>query len=129
MAKSKGKKPAKTDEPDYTKPLENAKHERFCQEYVKQLNATDSYQTAYPKSSRKTAEVNGCVLLRNTKAACRLVCLQNKLSKSTGVSTEKLLDEFKKIAFGRVTKTLTNNHKINSLENIGKHIGFYGKDN
>ena len=49
------------------KPLSN-KHKAFVLEYCSNgYNATKAYRTVYKGCSDKTAEVNGCVLLRNTK--------------------------------------------------------------
>ena len=155
----------KTEKPiDYSKPLKNNKHERFSQEYVVDLNATDSYQTAYPKASRKTAEANGCTLLRNAKNAKivgRIAHLQAKLSEASGVTAEMLMAEWKKIGFANIkgvvrgsneikdisklpddvkasissisttknTTKVTMHSKETALENMGKHIGFYERDN
>ena len=54
---------------DYSKPLKNAKHERFCQEWVKSsvncFNNTLSYQVAYPLVNKRAAEQSGSRLLSN----------------------------------------------------------------
>ena len=89
----------KTKPIDYSKPLENKKHERFCQEYVVQLNATNSYKTAYTTCSAKTAKINGCKLLTHTNIVGRIAHLQAKLSDASGVDAKMLMDELKKIGF------------------------------
>lgn len=113
----------------YSKPLKNFKHEQFCQEYIVCLNATDAYQTSYPKCSTRTARSNGSELLTKTNILARLGHLQVKLSEESGVKLLDIIMGFKKIAFGTIGKTLTNKHKLRALENLGKHLGFFEKHN
>ena len=112
---------------DYSKPLKNAKYERFCQEYIVDNNATQAAIKA--KYSKKTAGVRASQLLRILIIKNRIAYLQGQLSKASGVTARQIIDEFKKIAFGRVSKTLTNGHKIKALENLGKVKGIYEVDN
>ena len=57
MTKPKTKKTS----PKKEKP--NAKERIFCNEYIKTLNATQSYLKAYPNASYNTAKTEGCKLL------------------------------------------------------------------
>jgi phage terminase small subunit len=136
MAKTKTKGRAKkTDTADkvstrpinYSKPLKNSKYERFSQEYIKDSNGAQAAIRA--EYSEKTANVKAAQLLTIVSISERVKYLQSELSKASGVDNFKVLKEFKKIAFGVVSKTLTNKHKISALEHIGKHIGFYEKHN
>lgn len=45
----------------------NPQHRTFCDEYLKTMNATDSYRKAGYKATGNSAEVNASKLLRNTK--------------------------------------------------------------
>lgn len=112
---------------DYSKPLKNSKYERFCQEYVVDNNATASAKRA--KYSKKTCHVKGSQLLEIVSIKKRLVYLQAQLAEATGVTAKMIIDEFKKIAFGVAGKNLRYSDKNKALDNLGKHIGFYGKDN
>jgi len=168
---------------DYSKPLKNAKHERFSQVWVKDakaaLNNTLSYQIAYPLASEEAAAVGGCRLLTNAKIAGRIAYLQAELAKEMGVTAIRLMEEWKKIGFSNIDDYLRiddegcvigkdfstiNRSKLAAIESIkqtvnitsnkngekeyetrnftfklhdktkaiiemGKHIGFYEKDN
>ena len=164
---------------DYSQPLKNNKHERFCQEYVVKLVVADAYKIAYPKASQLTAEQNGSKLLKNVKVVGRIAHLQAKLSDASGVTAEMLMEELKKIGFSNIddylriddegnvlgkdfkaidpsklaaiesikqTINITSNKrgdrdyetrnfqfklhdKLGAIEKMGKHIGFFGKDN
>jgi len=112
---------------DYSKPLKNARYERFAQEYGIDLNKTQAAIRA--KYSKKTAGQKGEQLFKIIVIKNRINYLQSQLSKRCDIDAEMVLAEFAIIAFGKVSKTLNNKHKIAALENIGKHIGFYEKDN
>lgn len=45
------------------------KHRAFVNEYLRCFNATEAYARVYSPKQRTTAEVNGSLLLRNTKVA------------------------------------------------------------
>lgn len=112
---------------NYSKPLLNARYERFSQEYLKDPNATKAAKKA--KYSKKTAYSQGQRLLKNVEIKGRIKYLQRKAADKAGVTAEMITEEFKKIAFGKVSKKLTNKNKISALENLGKHMGYYEKDN
>lgn len=112
---------------DYSKPLDNAKYERFCQEYMVDSNATQAAIRA--KYSEKTAQQQGSRLLLNVVISNRIAVLSHKLSKETGISVKMVAEGFRKIATGVITKQLTNKNKLRAYENLGKHVGFYERDN
>ncbi|MDP0495695.1 MAG: terminase small subunit [Verrucomicrobiota bacterium JB024] len=67
----------------------SGKHERFAQEYVVDLNATQAaIRAGY---SDKSAHVTGARLLKNAKVAARITELQAELSESTKVTAEYVL--------------------------------------
>ena len=103
------------------------KQERFCQEYIIDLNATQAAIRA--KYSKKTAYSQGQRLLKNVEVDNRLKVLQGEFAKETGISIKMVADGFKKIAIGVLSKELTNKHKLRAYENLGKHVGFYKEDN
>lgn len=134
MAKKKAvkskKSPPKRKESlpiDYSKPLKNPRYEQFCQAYMATNNATQAAKDA--KYSDKTAYSKGNQLLKIVEIKNRLAVLQAELSEETGISIKSVAEGFRKIAFGMVTKTLTNKNKLRALENLGKNVGFYSRDN
>lgn len=121
-------KPKKVEAPiDYTQPLKNWQYEMFCLEYMKDGNGKRSAIIA--EYSQKTAEVKASQLLRVVKVRGRLDYLQGEIAKECGVTVKQIVDEFKKIGLGKVSKVLNNRHKLQALENLGKFKGIYGKDN
>jgi len=112
---------------NYAKPLKNARYERFCQEYAKCPNATKAAKLA--PYSQKTAYSKGNQLLKIVDIKCRIKYLQRKAVEKAGVSIDDITSELRKIAFGRASKFLTHTHKLNALEQLGKHIGYFEKDN
>ena len=112
---------------NYTKPLENARYERFSQEYVKDPNATKAAKNA--KYSKRTAYSQGQRLLKNVEVKGRIAYLQSKLSEETGIDAKMVIMEFAKIGFTNIEATVKHQDKIKALENLGKHLGIYAKDN
>ncbi len=88
--------------PDYSKPLKNAKYERFCQEYIVDNNGKKAAIRA--KYSKKTAEVQASQLLRILKVKGRVKYLQAKLSEKTGITAEMVIEEYAKIAMSNMNK-------------------------
>ena len=73
------------------------KQNQFCIEYIIDLNATQAaIRAGY---SAKTAESQGSTLLRNPKVAERVNILKTERSESTGITAERVLEEYAKIAF------------------------------
>ena len=104
------------------------KQSKFCDEYNISLNATQAYKKVY-KCSLKCAEAGGSRTLSIVKVKTRVKKLKAKAKDKAGVTNEMITAEFKKMAFKKATKTLTNKNKISALENLGKHVGYYEKDN
>lgn len=62
-------------------------------------NAKASYMYAYPKCAEKSAEVNGCKLLRNPKIEAYLQSKQEEAEKAADVTQERILQELCSQAF------------------------------
>ena len=112
---------------DYSKPIENAKYEVFCQAYMVTSNATQAAKDA--AYSEKTAKQKGSQLLTIVDIKNRIAVLRGELADETGVSAKMVIEGFRKIATGILSKTLSNKHKLRALENLAKYLGMYGKDN
>ncbi|MCU6729081.1 terminase small subunit [Huintestinicola butyrica] len=78
------------------------KQERFCEEYLIDLNATQAaIRAGY---SSKTADVQSARLLVNVKVQERISLLRSKQSKRTEVTADKVIAELAAIAFADRTE-------------------------
>ncbi len=76
------------------------KQERFCQEYLIDLNATRAaIRAGY---SEKTANNQSSRLLVNVGIQNKIAELKSKLSKKTNITAEAVINELAKIAFANV---------------------------
>ena len=105
-------------EKKYANRLKNAGHERFCQEYILDSNATGSYRIAYPKVTTKTAEVSGCNLLRNPRVKGRLAYLQSQLAKRAEKTADDVIRELEKIGFSNIHDYIDKDNAIKDLSGI-----------
>lgn len=77
--------------------LKNQKHERFVQEYLVDLNATQAaIRAGY---SAKSASQQGSELLSNPKVRARADELMAARSKRTGVNQDRVIRELARLAF------------------------------
>lgn len=80
----------------------NDKQERFCYEYCIDFNATQAaIRAGY---SEKTARQIGSKLLTNIDIQNRIKELQEDLSRTSGISALKIVQEHAKIAFSNASK-------------------------
>jgi phage terminase small subunit len=77
-------------QPDQGSGLTDAQ-ERFCLEYVVDLNATRAYKAAYPRSSAAAAESSGSRLLGNAKVLGRIKLLKQAQAKRCEISADVVL--------------------------------------
>ena len=74
-----------------------AKQQRFCEEYLIDLNATRAaIRAGYSPNSAKT---NGPRLLENAGVRARVEAMMARLSRRTGVSAERVVRELARVAF------------------------------
>lgn len=147
------------------------KKERFCKEYVIDLNgAQAAIRAGY---STKTAKEQAARLLTNVNVQARVKELQGAIGKRLDITAEKVVQEFAKIGFSNIqdyieagnevmdlktiepekaaavesiTRSVTEfgsgasagtktkltfklHSKVSALENLGKHLGIFEKDN
>lgn len=142
---------------------------RFADKYFETLNGTQS--AIYAGYSEKTAVSQASQMLQDPEVSEYLQNLRNEEAEKNGVSRERLLQEYKKIAFSDVRELynadgglhnvkqiddetagaissikskevydgdgnkvgdiieVKTHDKIRALDAIGKHIGFFEKDN
>jgi len=77
--------------------LKNDRHERFCQEYIIDLNGKKAAERA--KYSKKTAEQQASRLLSNVKVQERIAELKAERATRTRVSQDRVLEELQILAY------------------------------
>lgn len=70
-------------------PLKNPRHERFCQEYAVNPNATKAYESVYPDASYRTSNANGSRLLVNASIPKRI----SQICEEMGYGREEALKD------------------------------------
>jgi phage terminase small subunit len=101
------------------------KQERFCQEYIIDLNATQAaIRAGY---SAKTANVCGPQNLVKPSIASRIADLQQVIQKRTEITQDAVLKELASIGFANLTEIegFRGTDKIKCLELLGKHLGIF----
>ena len=94
----------------------NAKHERFCQEYIIDLNGYKAAKRA--KYSEKTARVQASQLLTILNIQERIAELQEKRAERTQVTQDMVLNELKILALSdfRDYGEIVNQYVIDRLK-------------
>lgn len=83
------------------------KQKRFCQEYLKDFNATAAYLRAGYKATAEAARRNASRMLTNADVQAYLQKLRSRVSAQAEITLERTLQEIGRIAFGDITNTLT----------------------
>lgn len=78
--------------------LENAKHEKFCQEYVRFPNGRAAYKAAYGVDNDATADVNASRLLSSAKVAARVAELQEEAKSKAVMDAQEIMELLSSIA-------------------------------
>lgn len=76
-----------------------AQQERFCREYVIDLNGSAAYRRAYPKVSEKVARTNASRLLKDPDVQARIAQLQRPRLERSELTADRVLRELMHIAF------------------------------
>jgi phage terminase small subunit len=82
-----------------------AKHERFVEEYLCDLNASAAAVRA--GYSRKGAAVQGHRLLRNAKVAAAIAAGRQRLTEKAEISAERVLEEYARVAFADIRSVIS----------------------
>lgn len=102
--------------------LDNPKRERFCQQYVVDLNATQAYiRAGYAATG---AEGNAARLIANDMVSARIAELQAVVSQRLDITQDKVLRD---IEATRKAATGDKQHAtaLKASELQGKHIGMW----
>lgn len=106
----------------------NDKQQRFCEEYLVDLNATQAAMRA--GYAPKTAYSQGQRLLKNVETADYITELKARQSERTGITADEVLKELSKLGFASIDacESFKASDKLRALELIGKHIGMFKPD-
>lgn len=100
-----------------------AKQERFCREYIIDLNATRAaIRAGY---SEKTANRIASENLSKLDIQEKIRQLQQKIEARTEITQDKVLKELANIGFAEPSKQIRVTDKIKALELLGKHLGIF----
>lgn len=105
---------------DYSKPLENNKYERFCQEYIIDNNKTQAALRA--KYSERTAYSQGQRLLKKVEVTGRVRYLQNRLSDKSGVKAVDVIRELAKLGFSNIQDFIEKGMSFKDLTELDRDI-------
>jgi phage terminase small subunit len=83
------------------------KQQRFVEEYLVDLNATEAALRAGYSSKRRSAKQQGFENLKRPAIAAAIQEARAKLSQQTGVSAERVLEELARIAFSDIRDLFT----------------------
>lgn len=76
--------------------LKNLKHEKFCQEYVKDGIGSRAYRAVYGSDVRG-ADQAASRLLKRDDAQARIVEIRDALAVRTGMTQEQIVEDFEKV--------------------------------
>lgn len=83
------------------------KQKFFCQEYLVDCNAGAAYRRAgYKAATDETAWVNAAKLLKNHKVRSYIQELQQERSLRTEVTADRVIEEYRRIAFANISDAL-----------------------
>lgn len=112
------------------------KQELFCIDYVKTLNATQSYKNVYVNVTQKTAEVNGIRLLGNARVKARIDNLMNEIKTEKIADAKEVLELLTQVARGELTEDIVTgkgsvvydmkpqiNSRLKALDLLAKRYG------
>lgn len=95
------------------------KQKIFCDEYLKDFNATRAYKEAYPGCKKDlTARVNGCKLLTKTNIATYIEQQKELLKNKMEITQERVLQEMARIAFGDIRKLYNESGGLKNIQDI-----------
>lgn len=96
--------------------------ERFCQEYLKDLNATQAAIRAGYSEKLYSAEVQGCRLLSNIKVKARINELMDARQKRTEITSDVVLQEILLLAKTDLSRAYDDNGKLLPIKEIPEDI-------
>ncbi len=92
--------------------LANDKHERFCNEFLLDINMVKAYSRTYPDAKPESAQANASRLMANAKVSDRIAELQAARAIRTQTSQDKVVQRLANIAFAELGMVCTWNDKV-----------------
>ena len=103
------------------------KQKKFCDEYLKHLNASQAYKKAYSSCNKdETARVNGSKLLTKANVKAYIDKRQEEKEEKAIITQEMILKELREIV---MCKSETTNNRLKAMELAGKHLGMFKETN
>lgn len=100
---------------------------KFCDEFLKSLNATQAYKQAYPNcKTDQVASQSGSRLLRNEKVKAYIEKRQQEQEEKAIITQEMILKELKEIIKCKDEATC---NRLKAMELAGKHLGMFKETN
>lgn len=100
-----------------------AKQERFCEEYLVDLNATQAaIRAGY---SEKTANRIASQNLSKLVIQEKIELLKQNLAENVEITPQTVVEEIAKIGFADISKYIKASDKIKALELLGKYLGMF----
>ena len=101
-------------------PRFTARMEKFCQEYLIDLNATQAAIRA--KYSKKTANRMASENLSKPVIQARIKELQEELRKKTGITAERVVAELAKVGFSNIKDFIESGNTITDLSTLPRDL-------
>ena len=108
------------------KPKLTAKQEKFCQEYLIDLNGTKAAKRA--GYSPKTAGKIACENQTKPEIRERIIEIRAEIKEKTGIDAVELTNRFDRLSKKAEKAKNLSEARQNNIE-IAKHVGYYEKDN
>ena len=110
------KKPPVKSRSKHTPPRFTAKQEKFCQEYMIDLNATQAaIRAGY---SKKTAKRTGPENLSKPHISERIAKEKGKLRVKAGITAEMVIDELAKVGFSNIQDYIFEGNVIGDISTV-----------
>jgi len=95
------------------------KQKLFCDEYIKDFNATRAYKEAYPNCKKnESARVNGSKLLTKTNISEYIEQQKEQLKNKMEITQERVLQEMARIAFADVRKLYNESGGLKNIQDL-----------
>ena len=97
--------------------------QRFCDEYLIDLNATRAYKVAYPRCKKEeTINAAASRMLRNVKVQEYISVKQKEIEKRTEITQDKVAQELAKIAFFNIKEIYKEDGKLKEIKDMNDDV-------
>lgn len=91
----------------------------FCDEYLKDFNATRAYKVAYPSCKKdEAAKSAGSRLLTNVNVISYIQEGKEKLKNKMEITQERVIQEMARIAFGDIRKLYNESGGLKNIQDL-----------